>query len=297
MTLEKSGLTLQLERLEARGLNGRRSSGRVTIQDVARMARVSTMTVSRVINDGPNVRESTRSRVREVIEKLSYAPNTAAQQLAGAPALRIGLLHCNPSMAYLGDFLLGSLRSARKFSCHLIVEGCDENDELSHSDAVRRLADAGASGVILPPPLSESVSMLTWLQDLRIPFVTIAAGKHGAGDYNCRIDDFSAAKTMTEHILALGHRRIGFIKGHPSQAATYERLFGFQSAIQSSGLDINDMLLNRANSPFTREDERPRRCWVGRIDPPPSLLAMTTWQLLLSESLMSVAWPFPLTSA
>ena len=80
-----------------------------TIHDVARRAGVSPMTVSRVVNGEPNVREATRAAVLAAVKDLKYAPNPAARSLAGAQSARIGLLYSNPSAAYLSEFLLGAL--------------------------------------------------------------------------------------------------------------------------------------------------------------------------------------------
>lgn len=88
----------------------RRGRGSATIEDVARAAGVSAMTVSRVTNGKRNVRESTRARVLKVIEELNYAPNTAARTLVAGQATYIGLLYANPSAADLSQFLVGALR-------------------------------------------------------------------------------------------------------------------------------------------------------------------------------------------
>ena len=91
----------------------RKGAGR-TIEDVARHAGVSPMTVSRVINGERNVRETTRKRVAAAIRDLGYAPNPAARSLAGAQSLKIGLLYSNPSAAYLSEFLLGGLEQCSR---------------------------------------------------------------------------------------------------------------------------------------------------------------------------------------
>ena len=100
----------------------RRGRGAVTIEDVARAAGVSAMTVSRVINNGRNVRESTRAAVLEAIEQLNYSPNTAARSLAAGEAAHMGLLYANPSAGYLAEFLIGALHAARSAGAHLVIE-------------------------------------------------------------------------------------------------------------------------------------------------------------------------------
>ena len=137
--------------------SSRRSRGTVTIEDVARSAGVSAMTVSRVINKEKNVRDKTRVRVLEAIEQLRYSPNMAARSLAAGDATHIGLLYSNPSAAYLSQFLVGALDGARKAGCHLVIEACEGEDEASQVQAARHIATADVEGVILPPPLSESV--------------------------------------------------------------------------------------------------------------------------------------------
>src|ERR1051326_3381969 len=91
----------------------RRRRGAITIEDVARAAGVSAMTVSRVINQGRNVRESTRAAVLNAVERLNYSPNTAARSLAAGEATHVGLLYANPSAGYLSQFLIGALQIGR----------------------------------------------------------------------------------------------------------------------------------------------------------------------------------------
>jgi len=134
----------------------RRRRGVTTIEDVARAAGVSAMTVSRVINQGKNVRESTRAAVLEAIERLNYSPNTAARSLAAGSAAHIGLLYANPSAAYLAQFLIGALHAARSAGVHLVIESCESEDADEQAEVTRRFATSDVEGVVLPPPLSES---------------------------------------------------------------------------------------------------------------------------------------------
>lgn len=198
------------------------------------------MTVSRVINKEKNVREATRERVLNAIEELRYSPNVAARSLAAGEATHIGLIFSNPSAAYLSLFLVGALEAARKAGAHLVIEPCESTDEESQREVARHLASAHVEGVILPPPLSESVPILSELALADIPAVTVAMGKLCPNALNVRMDDFKAAREITEHLLDLGHRRIGFIKGHPQQIASAERERGFRAAIESAGIKRGD---------------------------------------------------------
>ena len=215
----------------------RRGRGVTTIEDVARAAGVSAMTVSRVINHGKNVRESTRAAVLEAIERLSYSPNTAARSLAAGQATHIGLLYSNPSAAYLAQFLIGALHAARSAGVHLVIESCESEDADEQAEVTRRFATSDVEGVILPPPLSESQPIMAELDAMGIPVVTVATGSPRADSLNVRIDDHAAALEMTRYLLDLGHRKVGFIKGHPNHIASHDRFRGFCDALAEAGLD------------------------------------------------------------
>jgi LacI family transcriptional regulator len=217
----------------------RRTRGVTTIEDVARAAGVSAMTVSRVINNGKNVRESTRASVLEAIERLNYSPNTAARSLAAGQAMHIGLLYANPSAAYLAQFLIGALHAARSAGVHLVIESCESEDADEQAEVTRRFATSDVEGVVLPPPLSESHPIMAELDAMGIPVVTVAMGAPREDSLNVRIDDRAAAMEMTRHLLDLGHRNIGFIKGHPNHIASHDRFQGFCHALTEAGLDCD----------------------------------------------------------
>lgn len=242
----------------------RRNRGTVTIDDVAREAGVSTMTVSRVINKGKNVREETRENVLQAIDRLRYSPNTAARSLAAGHATRIGLLYANPSAAYLSQFLVGSLHTARTAGCHLMIEQCETEDPILQREAAQQFVEAGVEGVVLPPPVSESEPILEALRNADIPVVTVAMGKV-ENPLNVRMDDYGAAVQLTDYLIGLGHLRLAHITGEPGQIATSLRERGFRDAAAKagimevmvepghftfrSGLDAAEKLLDRAVRP------------------------------------------------
>jgi len=217
----------------------RRSRGTATILDVASAAGVSSMTVSRVVNGAPNVRDSTRRRVLEAIERLNYSPNTAARSLAAGSATHIGLFYANPSDAYLTQFLVGALDGARRAGCHLVIEVCEGESADAQAEATRRFANTRVEGVILPPPVSEYEPVHAELAAAGIPVVSVARGLAPADALNVRIDDHSAAKTITRHLIELGHREIGHIRGHPGHMASAERHRGFLDALAEAGIDAH----------------------------------------------------------
>lgn len=219
----------------------RRGKGGATIQDVARVANVSAMTVSRVVNGGSNVRVATHEAVTAAIASLNYRPNTAARTLAAGEAAQIGLLYANPSSGYLSRLLIGALAGTRRAGCHLVVEPCEGDDPADLAGAGRAFDGTEVRGVILPPPLSETAAVRDALAAANIAWVAIAQGRSDdAGVYpgpGVRIDDFAAARAMTRHLISLGHSDIAFIGGNLNQTSSRERHRGFVSAIAEAGRD------------------------------------------------------------
>ena len=215
----------------------RRRGMAVTIDEVAALAQVSPMTVSRVVNGATNVRPSTRDLVLETIARLNYSPNTAARSLAAGHATHIGLFYANPSDAYLTQFLVGALDGARRAGCHLVLEVCEGETPEAQAEATRRFASTNVEGVILPPPISEYEPVHAELAAAGIPVVSVARGRQPTDTLNVGIDDHGAAKTITRYLIDLGHRHIGLIRGHPGHMASAERHRGFADALAEAGID------------------------------------------------------------
>ncbi|MEL1265439.1 LacI family DNA-binding transcriptional regulator [Pseudoxanthomonas putridarboris] len=224
----------------------RRKSSGVTIDEVAALAGVSPMTVSRVVNGQGKVRDATRERVMRAVRELDYTPNMAASSLAAAQHTRIALIYTNPSGAYLRELLVGLLRVASRTAIQLVIDYWDDLDAESERKAARALAKR-VDGVILPPPLCESRAAVTELVRAHIPVVAIASGRF-SDDISCvRIDDFRAGKELAEHLIEQGHTRIGFIKGRPDLSASARRFQGFQAALDEAGIALDSTLVQQGD--------------------------------------------------
>jgi LacI family transcriptional regulator len=222
----------------------RRRGDAVTIHEVAKRAGVSPMTVSRVINSNSNVRDEKRELVLRAVRELNYTPNVAARSLAAAQGTRIALIYTNPSSSYLSELLVGALDGAERTAAQLVIESWDHVKQSAERVAARKLAQAVA-GVILPPPLCESKAVCAELVAADIPVIAIAAGRFRPEISSVRIDDFRAARDMTEHLISFGHTRIGFIKGHPNQTASALRYEGFVAAMTNAGLTVDPLLVHQ----------------------------------------------------
>ena len=214
------------------------------MREVAASAKVSLMTVSRVINNEASVAPATRAVVLKAIETLKYVPNLTARKLAGAEFFRIGLLYSNPSATFLSEFLLGMLDESTRTGHTLVVEKCGVSTE-AERNGLRKLMTSGIDGVVLPPPLCEAKTVLTTLAELGLPAVGVAAGQASRDMVTVRIDNYKAARKMTEHLLELGHRRIGFIKGNPNQSVSDQRLQGFLDVLAGAGVEPDERLIEQ----------------------------------------------------
>lgn len=213
-----------------------RSPANCTIWDVAKLADVSAMTVSRVVNGGGKVKPATREKVEQAIQTLGYRVNVAART-ARVGTLRVGLLYSNPSAAFLSPFLVGAMTQCTRSGAELILEVCP--DRKSQRKAIDRLLAQGCDGILVPPPLCDSPAALKRLLEIGMPTVAVATGSPTPGISAVRIDDYEAARAMTRYLLSLGHRDIGFIKGDPQHTPAQLRFQAFQDAMKEAGLSVS----------------------------------------------------------
>lgn len=190
------------------------------------------MTVSRVINGQKGVGDDTRTAVEDAIRALGYTPNVAARSLVTSAEPKIGVIYSNPSAAFMSDFLIGVFEEASARGVRLVLlKG--QGGKPPAEARLKQLAASGVAGFIVTPPLGESPAVLELLRETGLPIA--AVGAHAVEDAICvRIDDRRAAYEMTQHLLDLGHRRLGFIVGNPDQAASAERLAGFYAAVREA---------------------------------------------------------------
>ena len=224
-------------------------SASVTIQEVADRAQVSPKTVSRVINNEPLVRSDTRKRVLEAIEQLNYRPNLNARGLASNRSFLIGLF-CDRPGDYLSEFQAGAIERCRESNMHLMVETLDVRGPNVDKQMDTLLGQLRLEGVILLPPLSDHPSVLNKLQDAAIPVVRISPKNNLSAAPSIGIDDYTAARQLTRHLLALGHREIGFMLGRADHGATEQRYLGFIDEMRARDTPVNMDLVQTGNFVF-----------------------------------------------
>ena len=243
-----------------------------TIDDIALLAGVSVRTVSRVINHSSKVGEATRKRVLQIIEDLSYQPNAQARGLAGGRSFLLGMIYDNPDALYIDEDQRGVLSVCRSLGYELVVHPCDMQSDSLIVEAVGFCSHSKLDGVIILPPVSENNDLAGALGKAQINYVRLASVALDKAENVVISNDRSAAAAMAEHLVELGHRRIGYITGPMGMKSSQERLDGFCDELQKLGhKPSEDMIVNGA---YTYESGiECSRALLENPDPPTAIFA------------------------
>jgi LacI family transcriptional regulator len=209
---------------------------RATIKDVSKAARVSTKTVSRVLNNEPYVSAETRGRVERAIAELKFSPSAAARILAGKRSHQVALLYDNHSPHYIHQIQTGVWARCMEEGVRLLAQPTDVASVALARDVGELIDQTRVDGVILSSPVTDAVAVLDELEARGVPYVRISPGTEHGRSPSVTMDDVQAADDMTRHLIALGHRRIGFVVGHVNHTASDLRLFGYRRALDQAGI-------------------------------------------------------------
>ncbi len=216
--------------------------GRATIRDIADLAGVSIATVSRVLNDRPDVSPETRETVLQVVREHGFSTNRGARGLSSGRTGMIGLTLPLVADAYFGPILSGAAEALYERDLRIVLAATLHEHDREVS-LVERLMRGTTDGAILMLP-EESEAELVSLQQQGFPFVVVDPREPPPEGIPCVAAMHAAgAKQATEHLLGLGHRRIGAIAGSPGWYATEERLAGFRAALAGAGILLDPELV------------------------------------------------------
>ncbi len=222
-----------------------RSSGNVTIIDVAQEAGVSYATVSRVLNNDSHVKPDTRERVIRSITRLGYTVNQQARMLAGGRSHVIGLLVPDLGTGYIGEIMRGvdEALAAAQYDLMLYTTHRRKTKESAY---VTSLTQGMTDGLLLVLPRDPGEIILS-LRQRHFPYVLI--DHQGIDDVESAVGatNYQGGYDATKYLLESGHRRIGFITGTMDLGCSRERLEGYRAALQDSGLPIDPRLIQEGD--------------------------------------------------
>jgi len=220
----------------------------VSIEDVAREAGVSITTVSRVINKFPTVKEDNRRKVEEVIHRLNFKPNLAAQRLASGSNYTIGLEIPRYEGIFYSFYAMEVFRSVGIACDNLRV------DFLLHLTDGKTSVNAAAVGGVV---FADVINNRQHVEDFLRAGTPVVLMNYLATDMDVSsvsVDNVAGAKTAAEHSIHLGHNRIAFVTGDMATQAAQDRLEGYKAALKDAGLAMTEELVLRGD--YSRKSAR-----------------------------------------
>ena len=208
----------------------------ITIYDVAKEAKVSMATVSRVVNNNPNVKEDTRLRVQEVIKKLRYTPNAVARGLASKKTTTIGIVLPDIADLSSAEIVSGIESVANMYKYNIILANSCDDKEIEKNIFASFVSKQVDGIIYLGHSLSDSSK--NYLQDIQIPVVL--AGNLGTDSdfYAVNIDYEKAAYDVTKEFLAKGSKNISLVIDKYESQKTQRLIKGYKEALASEKVDF-----------------------------------------------------------
>lgn len=210
---------------------------RVTIEDVAKEAGVSIATVSRFMNGRPGaMSEATRARIREVVDRLGYVPNSAARTLKTGRSRLIGIVLTEIAHIYWSAMLAGIEESAHEFGYGVVISSAGNSAE-AQNRYVSMFLKQKIDGLLLNPASVDSRTIQRW-KSLPCPVIMLDRTYPGLDFPLVAVDNALGARMAVEHLLELGHRKIGFVSWSMANLGNRrERFEGYQAALRAAGIE------------------------------------------------------------
>ena len=245
------------------------TQGRITAQDVARLAGVSQSAVSRVFTPGASVSKSTVEKVRSAAEKLGYRPDALARAMITGRTRIIGLVVAYLENQFYPLAIERISRALQKRGYHILIFMA-ENVSENVSEVVRELIDYRVDGIITAS-VSLSNDLSGRLATLGIPVVNFNRGQEDPRLTDITSDNVAGSRRATEYLIAGGHLGIAHVMGWQGSSTGRDRAEGFRQAMAAAGLDpvamIDGMYDREATIRATREmfarPDRPDALFVG----------------------------------
>jgi DNA-binding LacI/PurR family transcriptional regulator len=200
--------------------------------DVARLAGVSHQTVSRVLNEHPNVSAQTRERVLAAIRELAYRPNAAARTLVTRRTHTLGVITID-TMLYGPISMLYGFERAAHDTYFVSIASLPALDRRSMLDAVDRFLGQGVEGIVVIATHDSGVAALAHVPPA-VPIVALGCGTH-ASTTSVAVDNAAGAATATRYLLGLGHKTVHHIAGPSANLDAQERTDGWRRALRAAG--------------------------------------------------------------
>ncbi len=218
---------------------------RVSIKDIARAAGVSHSTVSRALSDSPLVAPETRGRIQKIAGELGYSPNAIARGLVTRQTRTVGVIVTTISDPFIGEVVRG-IEEVAVDNDYRIILANSHSDPVREVNLVKGLREWRVDGVIVASSRVGALYM-PLLKEIGVPIVLINNQHQGPYIHSVGVDNIRGAQVATHHLLAQGHRLIGYIGGPPEHASSQERLLGYQQALSEARIPFDPSLVQSGN--------------------------------------------------
>jgi LacI family transcriptional regulator len=215
----------------------------VTIKDVAREAKVSVATVSRVLNDSGPVSDDTRRLIHEIAGRMRYVPHSGARSLITSKTETLGVLLPDLYGEFFSEVIRGMDNTARASGFHLLISR-SYADKPGIETAMRAMRGR-VDGVVAMSPDIDADSLLNLPST--IPVVLLCSVSRGNEVDSLTIHNCRGARDMVRHLITLGHKRIAIIKGSAGNYDAAERLRGYRTALREVGATVEQSLERAGN--------------------------------------------------
>jgi LacI family transcriptional regulator len=224
---------------------------RITLKEIARKAGVATGTVSMVLNDSPRVADATRAHVQRVLRDVGYIYDRGAGQLRNKRSNIVGVSICDLTNPYFAEVVAGIQETLEKLGRVLVLGNCAES-VLRQLRFLEILREYNVEGLLLTPAVGTPKAHVTQLVEWRVPAVQVTRYVPGTATDYVGNDNRLGSQLATQHLLQLGHERIGYIGLNRLSTTGRERFGGFRSALNDAGHPVvNEWIVE---CPATRED-------------------------------------------
>jgi LacI family transcriptional regulator len=220
-----------------------------TIKEIARIANVSAMTVSRALNNRHSVRGATREKILKIANRLGYMPNRIARSLVSKKSDLISLIVADISNPFFAEISRGIEDRARENGYHVIFSSTDD-DPKNLESCVRMMREMGVDGFIIAA-VSLKEPIVDELLDQEIPVVLINRRIKKSNVNYVVVDNYKGAYLAVEYLINIGYKKIGIISGRSSVSTGKERLQGYRKGLLDHGLKFKKEYSSQG--PFTEE--------------------------------------------
>lgn len=216
------------------------NNGNVTLKEVADALGVSTMTVSRAINNKPNVDKKTKERILKTANEMGYTPNLVAKSLVSSKTYSIGVVIPEISHSFFPDVVKGIEEAANKENYQIFLTNTSEDYEKEKRN-IEALRAKRVDGILVSSSQTEEdFSYYEKIIDSGLPLVFFDRCIGNIGASCIGVNDFAASQQITEHLINRGFKKIGYLSGPKKVSIGKERFNGFVAALNKHGLDLNE---------------------------------------------------------